>query len=297
MDVKHTYQKISGYFSMGITASIVLLYSFSGCKEIFQSDWRQEYMKQEKKKIITYTRQFEYDSGNYKLESIDSSFDSFNEKGQLLSKNDLLFYQYDPTGKLICEQYCMRSCDYFQKEVFTYDSLNRLIKSVVIVSPEKQYISNQYFYNLKNLVIKQIRGSDSNATSFEYTYDSLSRKIKETKREYNSNTKKWLSSVDSFFYGEGKNILIKKRYHSEKDLLTISKFAYIDTLLISQIDTTITSNSTYLPNSKAIYSAYYNKTEYKYDLHNRTIEMLRYRPDYFTPVDKTTYEYRDLTKP
>lgn len=254
-------------------------------------------MKQEKKRMITYTRQFEYDSGNYKLESIDSSFESFNEKGQLLGKNDLLFYQYDPTGKLISEQYCLRPCDYFQKEIFAYDSLNRLIKSVVIVSPEKQFISNQYFYNKDNLVIKHIRGSDSNATSFEYTYDGISRKITEKKREYNTSTKKWFSSVDSFFYGEGKNILMKKRYHSEKDLLTISKFAYIDTLIISQIDTTITTNTTYLPNSKTIFSAYYNKTEYKYDTNNRTIEKLRYRPDYVTPFFKTTYEYRVLTIP
>lgn len=297
MSNKHKYQRISGYFFLGIAASFVLLYSLTGCTELFKGDWRQEYMKQEKKRKITYTRQFEYDSGNYKLESIDSSFESFNEKGQLLGKNDLLFYQYDPTGKLISEQYCMRSRDNFQKELLIYDSLNRLIKSVVIVSPEKQFISNQYFYNKDNLVIKHMRGSDSNATSFEYTYDSLSRKIEETKREYNSNTKKWLSSVDSFFYGEGKNILMKKRYHSEKDLLTISKFAYIDTLLISQIDTTITSNITYLPNSQAIYSAYYNKTEYKYDSDNRTIEKIRYRPDYVTPAYKTTYEYGDFTKP
>lgn len=292
MTIKYKYHKISGYFFQGLIISIVLLYSFSGCTGIFKGDWRQEYMKQEKRRIITYTRQYEYESGNFKLESIDSSFESFNEKGQLLGNNDFVFYQYDSTGKLISIQSCGRSCDYYQKEIFTYDSLNRLIKSVVIVSPEKQYISNQYFYNENGLIIKHIRGSDSNATSYEYTYDGLSRKIAETKREYNSNTKKWLSSVDSFFYGEGKNILMQKRYHSEKDLLTISKFAYIDTLLISQIDTAMTTNPTYLPNSQTKYHAYYNKTEYKYDTNNRLAEKLRYRPDYVTPIFKTTYEYR-----
>lgn len=158
MTIKYKYQKISGYFFQGLTLSIVLLYSFSGCTGIFKGDWRQEYMKQEKKRIITYTRRFEYDSGNFKLESIDSSFKSFNEEGQLLGNNDLVFYQYDSTGKLISIQSCGRSCDYYQKEIFTYDSLNRLIKSVVIVSPEKQYISNQYFYNENDLVIKHIRG-------------------------------------------------------------------------------------------------------------------------------------------
>lgn len=262
------------------------------CSSKQTDDWRQIYFDQEKKRIVTITKYFEYSSGDYILKSTDSAFETFNEKGQKLGMNDRHFYKYDTSGKLIFEEYCMRTCERPGKEIYHYDSLNRLNKTVVVVSKGNEWVSAQYYYNDNSLLIKKVIGNDSIPTSETYTYDSLSRTASVTTREYNRNIDKWLTFVDSMFYGSNNNMILKKKYSDGEDLLRISKYSYQDTLLISQVDTAITTNKIYLLTPEATHHAYYFRTDYKYNSDHKVIEKVTTQSDYKTPTLKVTYEYR-----
>ena len=262
------------------------------CSDKQTGDWRQDYIDQEKSRLVTVQKSYDFISGDYSLKNIDSTLVTFNEKGQKLGINDRHFYKYDATGKLIAEEYCMRTCEYPGQEVYYYDSLNRLVKTVVIVSKEREWVSAQYNYNDKNLLIKKTIGSDSTPTTEIFTYDNLSRKTTKTKQEFNTNVNKWLTFVDSMFYDTNNNMILKKRRHVGEDLLTISKYSYSDTLLLTQIDTTITTILGYLPTPETSHHAYYFRTDYKYNTDNKLIEKITTRPDYKTPTFKVTYEYK-----
>ena len=94
------------------------------------------------------------------------------------------------------------------------------------------------------------------------------------------------------FYDSDDNIILNKRYHIDEELLTISKYSYIDKLLISQIDTTITTIKGYLPTPQTFHHAYYFRIDYKYNSNKKIIEKITTQPDYKTPAFKVTYDYK-----
>ncbi|MGZ4077908.1 MAG: hypothetical protein ACXVED_08430 [Bacteroidia bacterium] len=262
------------------------------CSDKKTGDWRQFYIDQEKSKITTIQKSFEYSSSGYSLTSVDSTYETFNEKHQKLGINNMHFYKYDTDGKVIAEEYCMRTCEKPGKEIYYYDSLNRLTKTKVIVSGDNKWVSAKYFYNDKNLLTKKIIGNDSTPTTETYTYDRMAHLTTKTRKEFNTNVNEWLTIVDSMFYGSDNNMILKKRYHIGEDLMTISKYSYKDTLLMSQVDTTITTIKEYLPTPETFHHAYYFRVDYKYNSDNKIIEKITTQPDYKTPAYKVTYEYK-----
>ena len=263
-----------------------------GCSENKIENWRQIYIKQEKSRITTIQNHFEYRSSRYSLISSDSTFETFNKNHQKLGTNNTHFYKYNLDGKLIEEEYCMRTCEKPAKEIYYYDNLKRLEKTKVVVSENKEYISARYFYNNDNLLIKKIIGSNSTPTTEKYSYDRLNRMTTVTKEEFNNNVSKWLTTVDSLFYDNENNLILKKKYHIGEDLLTISKYSYQNKLLITEKDTTITKLKGYLPTPETSYHAYYFRTDYKYNSDRKIIEKITTKPDYKTPAFKVTYEYK-----
>ena len=262
------------------------------CSNSKIEDWRHDYIIQEKNRTLTVTRQFDFSSGSFIQSYVDSTLTTFNDKGQKLGVNDKHFYKYDSKGNVILEEYCLRTCDNPGKKIHYYDSLNRLIKTIIKFPNDKEWVDAQYFYNDKNLLIRKVMGNDSTPTTISYTYDNLNRKYTKTRKEFNTNVNEWLTFVDSMFYDTNNNLSIKKRRQIGKDLLTISKYSYKDTLLITQIDTTITTIPGYLPTPNTVHHAYFFRTDYKYNSDNKLIEKTTTQPDYKTPSFKVTYEYR-----
>ena len=111
--------------------------------------------------------------------------------------NNTHFYKYNKDGKIIAEEYCMRTCEKSGKEIYYYDSLNRLTKTKIIVSSDNEWVSAKYFYDNKNLLIKKVFGNDSTPTTETYSYDGINHLIAKTKKEFNTNVNKWLTTVDS----------------------------------------------------------------------------------------------------
>ena len=270
----------------------LIIFSIIGCSENKIEDWRKSYIKQEKSRITTIQKHFEYHSSRYSLISSDSTFETFNDNHQKLGTNNTHFYKYNLDGKIVEEEYCMRTCEKPGKEIYYYDSLKRLEKTKVVVSEKTEWISARYFYNNKNLLIKKIIGSNSTPTTEKYSYDKLNRMTTITKEEFNNNLNKWLTTVDSLFYDNKNNLILKKKHHIGEDLLTISKYSYQNKLLITQKDTTITKLKGYLPTPETSYHAYYFRIDYKYNSDGKIIEKTTTKPDYKTPAFKVTYEYK-----
>lgn len=270
----------------------LIIFSIIGCSENKIEDWRQFYIKQEKSRLTTIENHFEYRSSRYFLISSDSTFETFNKNHQKLGINNTHFYKYNLDGKIIEEEYCMRTCEKPGKEIYYYDSLKRLVKTKIVVSENKEWISTKYFYNNDNLLIKKILGSNPSPTTEKYSYDKLNRMTTMTKEEFNNNLNKWLTTVDSLFYDNENNLILKKKYHIGEDLLTISKYSYQNKLLITQKDTTITKLKGYLPTPETSYHAYYFRIDYKYNSNGKIIEKITTKPDYETPAFKVTYEYK-----
>lgn len=264
------------------------------CSEQKNIDWRELYISQEKSKITTIEKMFWYGSSGYSLSSTDTTFESFDEKGRKLGINNRHFYKYDSTGKLIAEEYCIRTCEHPVKEVYYYDSLNRLIKTTIVHYKGKEWVTAKYFYNEKNLLSKKITGNDSLPTTVTYTYDNLSRMSQRTWHEFNSNVNEWLTYIDSMFYDRNNQIVLNKRHETGKNLLMLTKYFYKDTLLITLIDTTIPSIAGHLPTATqdAVYFPDYSRKEFKYNSANKIIEKIVTQPDFKTPAWKVIYEYK-----
>jgi len=277
---------------MRIFITIFIISLLIGCSEKRIGDWRQEFIDQEKSRINTLAKSYDFDSGKYVLRYIDSSFNTYNEKGQLLGIDNKFFCRYDSTGKLIEEVFCLRDCENPGRELYFYDNLNRLIRTEMVFPDDKAWVLEQYFYNNQNLLVREVYGIDSTPTTITYTYDSLSRKTTETKHEFNDNVDKWFTYVDSLFYDKNNNVILKKGREIGLDLLKISKLTYKDSLLVTRVDTAITSISTYLPTPTSIHHALFFREEYRYNLDNKLIERTIFQPDYKTPYCKMTYEYK-----
>jgi hypothetical protein len=179
-----------------IFITTLALFATISCSDKKTGDWRQLYIDQEKSRITTIQKHFEYRSAGYSLTSIDSTFETFNEKHQKLGINNTLFYKYDTEGKIIAVEYCMRTCEKPGKEIYYYDSLNRLTKTKIIVSDDNEWVSAKYFYDNNNLLIKKVIGNDSIPTTETYLYDSLNRLANKTRIEFNTNVNKWLTTED-----------------------------------------------------------------------------------------------------
>jgi hypothetical protein len=271
----------------------LIIFSTLGCSENKTEDWRQFYIKQEKSRLTTIQKHFEYRSSEYFLTSTDSTFETFNKNHQKLGTNNTHFYKYNLEGKIVEEEFCRRSCEKPVKIIYYYDSLKRLEKTKVIVSQKAEWLSEKYFYNVDNLLIKKIIGSNStNPLTEKYSYDRLNRMTTRIIDEFNNNVNKYLTTVDSLFYDNENNLILKKKYHIGEDLLTISKYSYQNKLLITQKDTTITKLKGYLPTPETIHHAYYFRVDYKYNSDRKIIEKITTKPDYKTPAFKVTYEYK-----
>lgn len=275
-----------------VLLSTIIVCSIISCTEERIEDWRQFYINQEKSRITTLQKHFDYRSDDYSLTALDSTFETFNENHQKLGVNNTHFFKYNPDGQISEEEYCMRSCENPGKEIYFYDSLKRLEKTKVVISENKEWISARYFYRNDNLLVKKITGSNSHPTTEKYSYDQFNRMTTVTKEEFNNNVNKWLTTVDSLFYDNDNNLLLKKTYHIEEDLLIISKYSYQDKLLVTQMDSAITNLQSYLPTPGTIHHAYYSKTDYKYNSDKKLIEKITTQPDYKTPAFKVTYEYK-----
>jgi hypothetical protein len=275
--------------------STLILWAFISCSDSQSEgkpdDWRQVYINQEKSRITTTKKFYNYRLSRYSLNSSSSGFVTFNEKDQKLSIGNTHFYVYDKDGRLIAEEFCMRTCETPGRIIYIYDSLNRLEMEKYVVSDDKEWITAKYFYDDNNLLIRKTNGSDKFPAIELYTYDQYNRIVTIKRDEYNHNLDSILQTLDSIFYAQNGSIDKRKKYRTGKDFLTISRFTYDDTLLVSQTDTTITTLIDYLPHPGSAHSAYYFRTDYKYNSAGKIIEKITYQPDYKTPTFKVTYEY------
>jgi hypothetical protein len=268
---------------------VFLFYSINGCLKTDRTEWSEKYFKQAKKRITRVEKWYKFDSGIYKLEFEEKEFELYNEIGQKICEDSLGFFDYDSLGNLTEEKWCMRSCDNPVITKYFFNNQNKLIKTVKINSPVgEESIFESYFYDRNNLLIKKITGNNLNPAVEKYFYDSNNRLIsKITDRDSGK-----IIFIDSIYYSENGKVNINKRREIGKDILKITKYIYQDTLLITEIDTTITSNkTTILITPNTIQSAYFNKTEYKYNKNEELIEKIIFQPDYKTPLRKITYEY------
>ena len=275
-----------------IIITILTLFSILSCSDKKTGDWRQLYIDQEKSRITTIQKHFEFRSSDFSLTSIDSTFETFNDKHQKLGINNTHFYKYATDGNIRMEEYCMRTCEKPGKKIYYYDSLNRLTKTTIIVSSNNEWVSAKYFYDNNNLLIKKVIGNDSTPTTETYSYDGINRLLAKTKKEFNTNVNKWLTIVDSMTYSTDNNMALKKRYHIGEDLMTISKYTYKGNLLMTQVDTTITTIKGYLPTPETFHHAYYFRIDFKYNSDKEIIEKTTTQPDYKTPAFKVTYDYK-----
>lgn len=276
------------------TCTIILLFSaFVGCTEHQTSDWRGAYRRLEKSRAVKVEKFYNFVSGDYQLTTIDSTITTFDEQGRKLGINNSHFYQYDSTGRLVAEDYCLRTCEVSGKELYQYDNSGRLVKKTVVLAGGTVRTTNSYYYNEKNQLIKEVTGSDSTPTIKRFTYDSLNRQRTAEKREFNTNVNNWRTQIDSIYYDAANNITLRKSWQLDEDHLSISKYYYRDTLLITRIDTAITSIPGYMPTPETSYAVDFCRTDFKYDARGRVIEKIVTGPDYKTPNFKITYEYRD----
>lgn len=274
-----------------ILISVLFLFSFFSHSEKKTVDWRENYINQEKTRITTIEKAYIFHSPNYELEYIDTTSVTFDMKNQKIGENNRIFYKYNNDGKIKEVEYCGRDCKYPLKDIYYYDSLNRLKKITYVTSRKKEILISQYFYNDKNLLIKEVWGNDSTSTTQTYSYDNLNRLSCKSTKEFITHLNKWETVLDSMFYDFSNNIILSKRYHIGKDLMTISKFIFQYKLLITKIDTTITKEESYLPTPNTFHNAYFFREDYKYNKENKIIEIITTQPDYITPIYKRTYEY------
>ena len=278
------------------TTYILILTTFLSCSDRKTAVWQDQYLNQEKSRIYITEKSYEYNSGKYNLETTDKSFETFNEKGQKIGLSNTHFYKYDSVGKIIEEEYCMRTCENPGKTKYYYDKDGKLLKIVNIWAIDNsERIQQLNVYNDKNQIVKKVFGGDSLATTEIYTYDNFSNLTRKDRKEYNFNSDVWLEYTDTLFYDTDKNLMQKETRQKNVDLLTISKYTYNDKrLLVSERDTTITTIKGYLldPKDKTVLSAYYGRTDYKYNSENKLVEKILFQPDYQTPYLRMTYEFK-----
>lgn len=279
------------------TISIVIIFLFSllfGCTNRKEKhfDWQEKYLVQEKSRIVTIKKSYDFRKGAYILKYGDTSFVTFNDKGQKISENNRNFYQYDSSGKLIEEEACIRTCENPYSNKYFYDNSNLLIKTTTTFGGNgKERIDGLFFYK-DTLLIKKIDGDDSLSSSEVYSYDELSRIKSKVERRYNLNVNQWFEYVDSMYYDTNDKLIIKKSRVIGEEMLKITRYIYDKNVLISEIDTAITSLKINLPSINTVHSPLFNKREYKYNSEGKLIEEIVYQPDYKTPSYKITYDYQ-----
>lgn len=253
-------------------------------------EWQQKYFAQEKKRLVTIITGYEFENGKYKLSFIDSTYETFNNKGQKISSNGTQFYKYNAQGKVIEEEYCPRSCEIPAKIRYVYDEYNRLLKVINVSKLDSlEYISEVYTYQ-NNLLVKKTIGADSLATTETYTYDNRSRLKTRLTTEFNTFSNKWIKYQETMFYNNNDSLIMRKKQFVGSPEIIISKYVYSNNLLSSKKDTTI--NWTTPLDKNTIYTANFSQTNFKYNSKGKLIEEIIFRSDYKTPYLKWTYEYR-----
>lgn len=255
---------------MRITASIILLFTIVSCTDRQNDDWTQEYIDQEKTRTTTITRYFDFDSGSYSLESIDTTFETFNAKGQKIRTRFGRFCDYDDMGTLQVEKY-------------------PVIKKNSSGGPGEHDIdSTEYYYDTNGLLTKILFGGEY--FTDEFSYDSLSRQKSKVRKVYHEKTDSWDKFVDTMFYEQGKYHINYMHTYLREGVLTKSTYTYTSGDMIkSKIDTTITSAPLYQIHPG--FNSRYMRTDYKYNGENKLIEEVWSETDYKTPYLKITYEY------
>jgi hypothetical protein len=276
---------------------IIFFLCFYGCSKESGTGWRNKYFTQAKKRVTNVEKWYEFKSGEYVYDFEFKKSELYNEKEQKICHDSSEFFTYDSPGRLIEERLCMRNCDNPLLTKYYFDSNSRLIKvtdtwpcNLPEVPEEKTF--RLLFYDTKNLLIKEVWGNEDKPTTETYSYDNKSRVICKVKDEFNTNIKKWLIYIDSMYYNENDKLILNKRREIGKDLLVLTKYTYQDTILTAKEDTTITSLEIYKdirPNT--VHSAYFNRTEYKYNSDGKLAEKIVYQPDYKTPHQKIVYEH------
>jgi len=254
---------------MKITTFIIIIFTIISCNDNKNDDWIQDYIKHEKRKVTTITKVYNYDSGSYSLESIDTTFETFNENGQKIRTYFGFFCDYDNNGKLKAEK-------------------RPIIRKVSIDNDnEHGIITRKYYYNNKGLLSKMLFSNE--CSTDEFTYDINARKKTKVRKWYNEYTDTWSVFTDTMFYGNSNNIISEHSYLQE-DVLTISTFTYNDDNTVkSKFDTTITDNQSYQYHSG--FNSLYSQTDYKYNSNKELVEEIWSMTDYQTPHLKFTYEY------
>ena len=253
-------------------------------------EWQQKYFAQEKKRSVTIITGYEFENGKYKLSFIDSTYETFNNKGQKISSNGTQFYKYNAQGKVIEEEYCPRSCEIPAKIRYVYDDYNRLLKVINVSKLDSlEYVSEAYTYQ-NNLLVKKTIGTDSLATTETYTYDNRSRLKTRLTTEFNTFSNKWIKYQETMFYNNNDSLIMRKKQLVGSPEIIISKYVYANNLLSTQRDTTL--NPTSLLNKHTVYTINLNQKNFKYNSKGKLIEKISLQPDYKTPYLKWTYEYK-----
>jgi len=123
--------------------------------------------------------------------------------------------------------------------VYNYDKKGVLMsKSIVNGRTNDITVFYQFVYDQFNNLITEKLGSDSLGITTTYTYDDNGYKLASRKFEFNSNTKEWIITLDSFFYDQNHRMTRTETRTEGVDILEISRF-YYDNNIETRIDPAI----------------------------------------------------------
>ena len=282
------------YNSLFLIISIFILF---GCSTPNEYEWQQKFFEQEDYRIEYIKTIYKYKDGNYEKESESKYHKGFDAKNQRINFNNRHFYEFDDSGKLMKEMYCIRTCEIPIQVFYNYGENDLLInKKIKYIMGEDTITRIRYEYDSIHLV-KEIVGSEAPFTTIGYKYNNSGELIKKNVREFNENVEKWIEYFDTIIYDMTGKKVRKDYFVKGEDLQRITRYFYEGGNIIQEIDTTITSIEEYKLNLEkgTVHHAYYGKREYIYDSNDRLIEMLIYQPDYKTPYKKIEVREKRIT--
>lgn len=275
-----------------IILCLLLLFSCLNQKEF---EWKKKYFEQEAYRIEYLETRYKYNYWYHK-ESEEKYIKGFNSKNQLINYNNYRFYDYDSSGRIIKEVYCLRDCEIPAQELYTYGSNDLLIdKKICHPLWEDTIMKVQYEYD-SNFLIKEIVGRKAPYKTIRYKYNNSGKLIKKDVREYNQNIDDWVEYYDTIYYDNSGKKIRQDYFVKGRDLQKITTYFYEAGKVVLEIDTTITTIKSYQLDldNKVVYHSYYGKREFKYDSKGRLIKKIIYRPDYKTPYTKIEYSERRI---
>ena len=256
---------------MRIIAVIIVLTIFAGsCQQ--ENDWKKQYINQEKTKVTTVEKTMEYHSGIYHPMSLDTTFETFNEKGQKIRDNQGLFYDYDSNGNLKSVKYSAhKKTELGEKGAYVI-------------------VTSNYHYDNKGLLTKIV--FSDNVSSDEFSYDELGRQKTKIRKLYDEIEDSWTVYPDTMYYEDSSNNISVTHSYLNPKVLTVYEYNYNDDNTIkSRINKTFATGTENDIDSSTIFNYLYCRIDYKYNSSKQLIEETWSRPDYKTPYYKMTYEY------